>query len=68
MDHGIGLWQVQARATGFQADQKQGHVTAGELVNQRVVLLALPGELDPLDVALDQFVFDQAETRAIPEQ
>ena len=57
MDHGVGLRQVQAGATGFQADQKQGHLAAGKLLDQRVALLALAGQLDPREFALFQLSF-----------
>ena len=44
----------------FQADQKQRHGSAGELGDDFIAFLALPGELDPFDAALDQLVSNQA--------
>ena len=52
MDHGVSLRQIQAYATGFEADQKQRYLATGELLNQRIALLRLAGELDPLQLAL----------------
>jgi hypothetical protein len=54
VDDGVGLRQVQAHATGLQADQEERHGAAGELLDQRVAVLALAGEFDPGDIALLQ--------------
>ena len=61
MDHGVGLRQVQAHAAGFQADQEQRHLAAGELLDQFIALLALPGELDRPDALLFQLGLDQRQ-------
>ena len=61
VDDGIGLRQVQAYASGLQADEEQWHRAAGELLYQRVAVLALAGELDPGDAVLFQFGLDQRQ-------
>ena len=61
MDHGVCLRQVQPHPSCFQADQKQWHLTAGELVNERVSVFALPGEFDPRYTQLRQRFFDQTQ-------
>jgi len=55
MDRRVGLRQVQADTTGFEADQKQGHCAAGELGDQVVALPALAIRLTGAMISAGKF-------------
>ena len=61
VDHGVCLGQVQADAASFQADQEQRHRAAGELLDQRIALLALSGQLDPGNLVFFELGLNQGE-------